>query len=193
MSYDGKYETLIDDSPVGRFHEATKDEKRKEMVLRYAKSMASQAWSMAFSAAHVPIVGSAFAIGSSVKSIRHAQRLNAIQNGKYECTCGVCATMIPYIVKQKREKAAKKIASAVPGVSYVVAAGSKVRFVYKKAKGTQGQDRLHSAVILWDTARNTCQKAKAIVYELFGGQEKGLKVLMSPTGYEDIARKLQST
>lgn len=167
----------------------------KQTVLKYLKTGAGLAYSAAASLSGIPGIGAIPALVSAAKTQGHISGLKRIleNDAAYACTCGLCAQTITFAINQKEWKLGRKIVSAVPGLGTLEAVRSKVYGGYKKWKGNSGTQRMEAAVALWDRGKNGCPKAKAAVWELFGGSAKGTKVLTAPTGYELLADKLRST
>lgn len=163
----------------------------KEKIKGIAKTGASVAWSGAFSAMSIPVLGSLPALVAAASTKRHISKLEALakNDSAYPCTCDMCAQSIAYVINQKKWKLGRSIAGVVPVVGTLEAARAKIYGAFKK---NAGQKRLECAVLLWHVGRDYCKKARMVVLELLG-EARGQQALKDPNGYVVIAEKLRST
>jgi hypothetical protein len=103
--------------------------------------------------------------------------------------------VLPYVIYQKDRKFKHRAVGAIPIIGSIESVRGIGNYLYKRAKGTQGNLRRHAAC--WLAAHLVsfdCALVQAIVKEIYSGPEmEWLKGQEYKTAIEHIERKLKST
>jgi len=103
--------------------------------------------------------------------------------------------VLPYVIYQKDRKFKRRAVGAIPIIGSIESIRGAGNYLYKRAKGTQGNLRHHAAC--WLAAHLVsfdCALVQAIVKELYSEPEmEWLKGQEYKTAIEHIERKLKST
>jgi hypothetical protein len=122
---------------------------------------------------------------------RHLTGLDGINPAK--CACKHCDEFLHYVTGQKEKKLDRRMSMMSPFIGTVESLRQKAHGLSKRFKGTRSHKRKFFACYLWIAAKDGCPVAKAIVDELFGGQDGLIKVVSAYSGILAIAVKLKST
>jgi hypothetical protein len=140
------------------------------------------------------VAAGALLVGTSVLSARsahksriHRNNLNKIYERRAAYACGpiqsgdevnrfhhdvVANEVLPYIVSKKSAKFHRKVVGAVPIVGSAETARSAVKSLYKRARGTKGQNRRNGAHWLGHhLITHNCGLSQAIVADLYSFEE----------------------
>ena len=143
---------------------------------------------------------------SLVKTLGHLDGLEVIQSaGNQDCqplvNTGSPASdhafindkVLPWIIHQKKQKAAKKAVSTV-GLGLLTGGHRVLRAAYKKARGTKGRKRnWYAHVFARHTITCRCKLAEWTVSELFSPEDyRAIREMNSDQAGDRIATKMKS-
>ena len=153
--------------------ESNREKWLKFLIASYAKTGAKSVAASAVNHFTFNVLGAIFEAPALVKTYRHLDQLEEIQNNdtNYPCLCQVaegdamtCNTILQYTIEQKQKKRNRRIVGAVPVIGTLESLRAKIHAV---TKVNRGGERERNARMLHMKTRN-CPKGQATVAELLG-------------------------